>query len=388
MKLQLFNIACCLGMLLLLPPNTAMAHAYNASYYSNDTCLAANLTGIPNINNMLATTQTVQQEHFAIAQDIHGAQQGSAYQTDKESFETCETESNLSSEKRKSFDITYKVNNSDALNIENKFGKVHVNTWDKNEIKVRIDIIARASSDDKAAEILKNISINERRADNIISIATKMEPMRVSGSASKSFEINYTVYMPTENMLTVKNSFGDVYLASLKGKADITVKYGSLKTDKLSNSDNRVSLAYSSGTCSYINSGNIEVSYSNMNVDATNGLQGFSKFSDFKIGDLRDELNLEVKYGTFKVDQVSKNIRKISLDSGFSPILLNFEDNAAFNFDVNVSFADFKVDKSLVNITHLERKTSNAAYKGKYGNAASKGFVSINSKYGDVKFTK
>src|SRR5690606_31439748 len=39
------------------------------------------------------------------------------------------------SEKTKTFDKTYKVSESDILAIENKFGKVHINTWNKNEIR-------------------------------------------------------------------------------------------------------------------------------------------------------------------------------------------------------------------------------------------------------------
>ncbi|WP_439881371.1 hypothetical protein ACSX1A_19850 [Pontibacter sp. MBLB2868] len=292
------------------------------------------------------------------------------------------------SEKRKAIDKTFKVTKSDVLSIQNKFGKVHVNTWNKNEIKVRVDIIARASSDTKAQEILDKISVQENRQSSMISFKTQMEPMKITGKGDKSFEINYTVYMPEDNAIAVKNSFGDVYLANLKGKADISVKYGTLKTDRLSNNSNSVSLAYSSGNCGYINGGNINVSYSDMNVGGANGLQGSSKFSDFKIGDLGQELNLELKYGSFKVDRVSKDIRKIMLESGFSPILLNFADNSAFNFDVNVQFADFKVDKSLVNVTSLEKGYTSAEYKGKFGGASPKGVISINSKYGDVKFTK
>ena len=291
-------------------------------------------------------------------------------------------------EKRKTFDKTYKVTEADLLSIENKFGKVHVNTWNKNEIKVKVDIIARASSDSKAQEMLDKITIQEKRDAKQITLKTQMEPMKVKGSSNKSFEVNYTIYMPEENAIAVKNSFGDVYLAALKGKADITVKYGALKTDRLSNSSNSVTLAYGSGNCGYINGGNVNVSFSDMSISGTKGLSGSSKFSDFKIGDLGEDLKLEVNYGSFRVDRVSKDIRKISLDSGFSPILLNFADNSAFNFDVNVQFADFKVDKSLVNITSLEKDYTSAEYKGKFGGTSPKGVISISSKYGDVKFTK
>ncbi|GAB3540746.1 hypothetical protein GCM10027443_39010 [Pontibacter brevis] len=291
-------------------------------------------------------------------------------------------------EKRKIIDKTYKVNRADMLNIENKFGKVHINTWNRNEVHVKVDIVARAGSESLAQEILDKIKVMESREGSTIAFRTSIEPMRVSGNNNKGYEVNYTISMPEENPLTVKNSFGDVYLASLKGRADINVKYGALKCDRLSNTGNTVTLAYGSGSCGYINGGNLDVSYANMNVEGANGLQGSAKYSDFKIGSLGETMEMDVKYGSFAVNNISKNIRKIVLSSGFTPINLTFDPNTAFNFDVNVKFGDFRYDKSLVNITSLEKGHTSAEYRGAYGGASPKGLVSVNSRYGDVKFMK
>lgn len=292
-------------------------------------------------------------------------------------------------EKRKTVDKTFKVSSKDALKIENQWGKVHVNTWDRNEIRVKVDVIARAETDSKAQEILNNIQIQESREGNIYSFRTQKQPMRINGhNSNKSLEINYTIYMPAENAIAVKNSFGDIYLASLKGKVDVDLKYGSLKCDRLTNTGNTVKLAYGSGNCGYINGGNISVAYADMKVAEAGDLQGSSKFSDFSVGRLEDVIEMDVQYGSFKVDNISKNIRKISLDSGFTPLSLNFADNTNFNFNVNVQFGNFNVDKSLVTITSLEKGYTSAEYKGRFGGTSPKGVVSINSKYGDVKFTK
>ena len=406
MKLRIFNAVCCLTLLSAVAPNMALAQKNRPSTCPSNIQVSTDLSSLSSLAKLSSLADLADLASLAdlaevneipelmklsdLAQELEGLQEEIIIdQTGEATIHiNQDMEASYDTEKRKTFDKTYKVGSSDALSIDNKFGSVSVKTWNKSEIQVKVEIIARAANDNKAQDILNNISVADSRQGNVISVATKMEPMRISGNSNKSFEINYAIYMPENNALTVKNSFGDVNLAALKGKTDITVKYGSLKTERLGNTDNKVRLAYGSGTCGYINGGSIDVSYSNMHVDGTNGLWGSSKFSDFKIGSLQNELNLEVKYGSFRVDNVSKNVRKIALDSGFTPISLNFEDNAAFNFDVNVSFADFKVDKSLVNITSLEKSHTSAEYKGKYGGESAKGSVSISSKYGDVKFTK
>jgi hypothetical protein len=289
-------------------------------------------------------------------------------------------------EKRKTFEKTYKVNSADILNIDNRYGRVHVNTWNKNEIKVKVDMIARAGSDNKATDMLSRMKVEESKDGNTIFVKTVYEPSRVSGPSSS--EINYTIYMPEANAITVKNIYGDVYLAALKGKADIIMKYGNLKCDRLSNPNNNLKLTYGSGSCSYINGGTLQSAYFDLNVAEAKDLRGFSKYSELTIGKLGEELNMDMKYGSFRVNNISNNVRSIKLASTYIPISLNFADNSAFNFNVNVQYGDFKVNKDLVNITSIEKDYTSADYKGKFGSAATKAAVSITSKYGDVRFTQ
>ena len=63
------------------------------------------------------------------------------------------------SEKRRSINKTYQVSGSTMIKLSNSFGKMHVETWDKNEVKVDIEIIARASNDDRAQTLLDKIDI-------------------------------------------------------------------------------------------------------------------------------------------------------------------------------------------------------------------------------------
>lgn len=294
------------------------------------------------------------------------------------------------SERRKTFDKTYKVNKSDVLSIDNKFGNVHVNTWNRNEIQVKVDIISRANSEQTAQEMLNKINVVDNRSGNTIAVKTEMGSMN-SKSGHQSFEINYTVNMPADNNLMVKNSFGNVYLPDMKGKVDLHVRYGAFKAGNLANASNSIKASFcqsTPNTIGYLNKGNVDLAYSTLNLGNTNGVNGLVKYSDLKIGNLSEALEMDVKYSSFKVDNVKKNFKNISVNGGFTPIQLHFEDDSAFDFNVNVQYADFKVDRNLVKFTTMEKGHTSAEYKGKYGSAAPKGSINITSKYNDVKFTK
>ncbi len=290
------------------------------------------------------------------------------------------------SEKRKVFEKTYKVGKNDVLHIESKYGRVHVNTWNKNEIQVKVDMIARANSDSKTSQMLSRMSVAESRSGNNIYFKTDYDPVRISGPSSS--EINYTVYMPENNAINLKTTYGDVYLAALKGKVNLDMRYGNLKSDRLANPNNTLRLTYGKGNCSYINGSNLQAAYFDLNLAEAKGLKGNTKYTELTIGRLEDGLNLEMKYGSFKVHNINSNVKNINLASTYIPISLNFAENAAFNFDVNVQYAEFKATKEMVNMTSVEKDYTSAAYKGSLGNNSPKGAIIINSKYGDVRFQK
>ncbi|MCC9165914.1 hypothetical protein LN893_03570 [Pontibacter sp. XAAS-A31] len=290
-------------------------------------------------------------------------------------------------ETQKTFDKTYKVDSRDMLSIDNKFGRVHVNTWNKNEVRVRVDIKARASNEQRAQELLNSINIAERKEGNNLALKTNIGSTQSSGN--RGMEINYTVYMPESNAINIKNKFGDVYLPDFKGQATLEIQHGSLKAERLSNESNSIKLVHGSGrhsSISYMNKGVVDVMYSTLVIDGANQIQCSSKYSDFKIGNVQDVLDLDIKYGSLNVANVSRDVQKIIVDGSYCPITINFEDNSSVNFDVKVQFADFKYDKSRVNVTSQGQDMHSAEYKGKLGSAASKGTVTIVSKFDDVRF--
>src|ERR1700709_1080301 len=67
-------------------------------------------------------------------------------------------------EKKKTINKSYNVTSTDKLNIENSFGDVVIHTWDKNEIKVDIEIAANASTDERAQKILDEIAVTDSRS--------------------------------------------------------------------------------------------------------------------------------------------------------------------------------------------------------------------------------
>src|SRR5437868_3815957 len=113
--------------------------------------------------------------------------------------------------KNKSVNKSYNVSSSDKLNIDNQFGKVEVKTWDRNEIKVDVDIEVSATTEAAAQKLIDNITVDDGQRGGDISFKTNMKGNdRKTGEGGNNNEkstmhINYTVSMPASNPLRISN---------------------------------------------------------------------------------------------------------------------------------------------------------------------------------------
>jgi hypothetical protein len=267
------------------------------------------------------------------------------------------------------------------------------------------------------------VDIDEDRGDNLISFITRIDKFNNKNWGNNSkYEINYTVSMPKQNPLQVKNMYGDLYVADLNGNAEISLSYGSLKLGRLSG-ENIVKLAYGSGsnTIAQLKKGSLNVSYSKLTLEETEvlelknsysdinigkagninlssrygsvdiksiaSLEGTSGYSGFSIGSLADKLDMKLQYCSgFKVADISARFNSINLEGSYSSFNLNFKDNAAFKFNVDLQYGDLRVDKENVQFNVVEKRNTSNTYQGQFGKSSSLGKVNINSRYGDVKF--
>ncbi|WP_062544027.1 hypothetical protein [Rufibacter tibetensis] len=328
--------------------------------------------------------------------------------------------------KVKKIDRTFKVSRADKLNIENQFGQVNVQTWNRNEIAVEVTVISRAVTEEKAQEILDKIQIriNEDRANNLLSFVTEREPMQIRSSSEKAFEINYLVKMPKGNPIRVSNKYGSVQMPDFDGPTELEVNYGKLTTGSLNNVHNRLNVTYSGSPCqiAYMKGGTLRFKYSNLHlmgaddiktttaysnividkvdmlamdsrydskylIGSAGQISGTGSYSGIKIGSLRESASLIVKYCSgFEINNVSSNFRKLDLNGGYTGMAVSFADNTAFNFEVDTQYGSFKLDQDLVNFSFKEVGNTSSSYKGKYGKASPKGTVNVTSKYGSIAF--
>ena len=324
-------------------------------------------------------------------------------------------------DKSKEINKTYDFSAQGRLSLENKYGDMHIDTWDKNRVEVRVVVKARKSSESKAQEYLNKVEIDiSDNNKNDLSFKTIINGS-INNRNDDRLEIDYHVKAPIGFSMALKNSYGNLYLGNTDGDVQLKVAYGNLKVDKMSGTVN-LKVSYGNGEVESIGSGAMVVSYSNLsvekigNVDLTNNysnidlgetsdvevsnkygnvtmdanrsLKGFSKYGSVKIAKLYESISFDITHGGgLKVGWISKNFSKIDIESSYASVVLKFEKGMSAMLDAEMKYCDLKNYDIPFDHTFVDESGTQKEYRGKLGAGSGTSRISIVSGYGNVKIS-
>jgi uncharacterized phage-associated protein len=281
-------------------------------------------------------------------------------------------------EKSKTFNRSYPVNMNDVITLQNQFGEMKINTWDRNEIKVDIKIFAKANTDEKAQNILDNIYIQESKSSSGVSFVTKMKNEKNNWTNSKEnseykvtgMKIDYVVFMPAGNPLNASNQFGPMILTDLKGPVTLSTKFGSLTAGRLSQVQE------------------VEVEFGEAKIESVNGGTLIVKFGKGDILQVTGDVDARFEFCNKLRLGVDNNTKALNIRSSYSNIYLNAPSNLSSSIDIKTSFGEFS-NKTAFDIKKLGDDESNKhgpkfdkQYNGITGSGSNK--LKVKSDFGNV----
>lgn len=278
-------------------------------------------------------------------------------------------------EKRKSYSKSYAVNNNDRIKLENSFGEMKFNTWDKNEIKVDVTIIAKSATAEKAQEILDNIRIEDGKNGDGVYFKTKADNINTNNKKGKQdykeegMEINYAVYLPANNPLDASNSFGAMVIGDYKGEVSLQSKFGSLTAGKLSNAK-QVHVEFGKANIEWVNNGKVTI-----------------KFSKATLGKFSGDVSSVFEFCEAVNIKLDNSISQLNVKSSYSTVEINLGKDISADFDIKTNFGDVDNGTSYA-IKEEDNGKKGIRFDKHYSGTAGKGASKINikSEFGKIKF--
>ena len=312
--------------------------------------------------------------------------------------EVMTTPAGSAEERIKTYSKSYSVDGNDKLEIENKYGRVNVNTWNKNEVKVDVQIKGDASDNETAQKMIDAISISDSKSGDVVSFRTNFG----NGSSSiwnlfnnmndrHKVEVNYTIYMPSTMSLSLSNKYGAVVLPSLSGKVSIDNSYGSLTARALTNPSNEFNFHYYEVNIEELGGGSINLGYGSLKLGNVGRLEANVSYAPIDIEKLNTSGSINAKYGGgVKISEISKGLKNLDVDAKYSSVNIGLRGDESFDFDVTVKYGSFNFDENRLKVTSKSPDDSKGyhptkSYRGYMGNSNSNNKISINSTYQSVK---
>jgi hypothetical protein len=306
----------------------------------------------------------------------------------------------------------YKVADNTSVEVSNKYGKIHVITWDIDSVKIEANLRISASNYQKMQKLRDNITFDFNATKTFIvaktvftNQATIISDFVDAFIPSNIVSINYMVYTPEYVNLKIDNKFGDIYMDDFNGTLELILSNGDLKANKLSGAPT-VRLSSGDGTINSISDGKVFASYSDLQIrDAgkvsletrssvltidqgnevsvdsrrdkfqigmLNELSATGYFTIFNIDQLNKDLRCSLKYGNIAVQRISDAFSFINIESEYADIDLYFNRNTSYNLDISHHY-DVYINLP-ANLARVETTVQNKDEKimltyGKIGNS-------------------
>lgn len=323
-------------------------------------------------------------------------------------------------EATKTIEQSFSMSNSSELNLENKYGDVIIDGWDKDSISIKMDILVRKKSSYDAQDLLDRIEMDYTAAGRYISIKTQIQDKQgsffeklfneITTELDKSdVNIDYTISLPSSARIEVYNSFGDIIISNCTGRLKTELKHGDLKiTDPME----EVNMKVSFGKIGIRSAEELNASLRNSKLKLTssddvrldsNGseiefgeiksLDLISNKDDIRIRDV-DRFKAKVRYSNIMCDQLNQDlflelhiadVRISKITNPACPISIQ-ENNS--DVDINVSGISLEVEADLeggtfrlpsstqnIDTMLLDEKDNHRQVTANYGSGESGKFI-------------
>lgn len=122
------------------------------------------------------------------------------------------------------------------LRIEDKNGRITVEGWPRNEVRIQITRVVRAEDRAKAEELMKELEADVEVRSDRIDIQSRFPKRRESigiwdilGRKVASLQINYYVQVPNDTNLDLRTSNGEVRVNGVNGHVEATTTNGDMR---------------------------------------------------------------------------------------------------------------------------------------------------------------
>jgi len=335
----------------------------------------------------------------------------------------------------KSIDKTFEVSDGLNLDITNKYGNVIIDTWPRNEVSLKIEIIAFGKDGNTAEKLMDRVEFDFKQANDFLEVESVFDRKKsffkdlvnAVGDYSASLlskhklQVNYELNIPESTAsISIDNRFGDIHLGDVSGRLNIKLSHGNLRANKIEDYS-RVNVNYGKAKIKEVNEVNISLKGAELNLEyamklnlqsssstiviekvstadiestndkieihEVNDISGSANFTEMSIYFLSEICKLHQSYGELTIKNIPDSFRSIRLDGKSTDYKLKFSQNTSFETRIyaredKLIIAEYPGQREKRN---LDDKSKFVQITGYFGAEQSERNLKIDAQGGEVK---
>lgn len=334
----------------------------------------------------------------------------------------------------KSIDKTFEVSERLNLEITNKYGNVIIDTWSRNEVSLKIEILAFGKDENAAEKLMDRVEFDFKQSSDFLEVESVFDRKKsffkdminsvsdysASLLSKHKLQVNYELNIPeTTGSISIDNRFGDIHIGDINGRINITLSHGNLRANKIEDYS-RLNVNYGKAKIKEIKEVNLtlkgaelEVEFAEklkiqsssstifiekvlvLDLESTNDkveinsvedISGSANFTDLSILHLRESCRLNQSYGGLTIKNIHDSYRSIRVNGKSTDYYLNFSKKCSFETriyarDDKLKIADFPGERKK---RYMDDKSKFVQISGVFGSTAEERNLNIEAQNGEV----
>lgn len=275
----------------------------------------------------------------------------------------------------------FKVKSNVTIDLNNKYGQIILNSWNKDSVGIRIQVTTYGKNDDTVEKLMDRVDFDFNNTANFLTIETVFD--RSSGvfkelwnsvsDVSKTLlsksriAVDYEIYVPAKSSVELVNRFGNIYVNQHGGKLTVDLSHGDFRASNLEapvdlvlgygranvrslgearinlkggeldlNKAARLDLSSTSSKIYLQDVSNLRLDSRNdqIRLDEVNQISGKANFSDIQIDRLFDSTDIDLLYGELGIKNIMPSFSRIRISGRTADVHLNIDPSSSFTVDL------------------------------------------------------
>ncbi len=249
------------------------------------------------------------------------------------------------------------------LSIDGEKADVQIDTWDKEQVKVVIDLIAKNENLDIAKKDLESMQHNIEVVGKKIFVRNYRAVSKGKKKTGSIFKAIYVITIPEDCPVDLRNHFGKANITGLTEGLDVKSEFCEIQLENIKGSIG------------------VETRFGDLEGTELNGPMRIEAVrSDITLTKLTGPVDIRAKYGKIKIDANNSLLDLNIIGEKTDIVFLNAAQDS-YSFDLTANYGNVDVPSNM-DFSFTEKSSS--LYKAELNIPKQEGMVSIQTSFGNI----